>query len=203
MGSRSVVSSRCAWARGMVVVMLLTATAGCSSSNVAEPQPVVQDRSTPSPTPTPTPEAPVKPERPADMERTDEVGAAAAAVYFLELYPYVKGTGDLAEWQAISLPERCEFCSKLVASTQELVNRQQTFVGGEISVEVTKTYPLDGLLGGYPLDAVVTQAEFAIHGNDGAIVSTQPESSTSVRIEVIHDGAQWRLLEVSTEMSLS
>ena len=37
------------------------------------------------------------PEPPAELERTDEVGAAAAAEYFLELYPYVLQTGDVED----------------------------------------------------------------------------------------------------------
>jgi hypothetical protein len=202
MGSRSVVSSRYAWVRGMVAVMLLTATAGCSSSNVAEPTPVVRDRPTPSPTPTPAPQAPVKPERPADMERTDEVGAAAAAVYFLELYPYVMATGDLVEWDAMTWAELCSFCTVTRQQAQEISTAGSDYVGGAIEAEVLKTYALDDLVGGYPLDVQVTIERAVLLDPSGVEVDRQEAQSAPYRVEVLHDGKSWRVLTVSNDKSV-
>ncbi len=43
------------------------------------------------------------------MEREDAEGAAAAAEYFIELYPYVMATGDTEEFEAMS-HRACGFC---------------------------------------------------------------------------------------------
>ncbi|MFF2624047.1 DUF6318 family protein [Oerskovia jenensis] len=169
---------------------------------IESPAPVVSEEPspapdpTPTPTPAPTPTGPVKPERPADMDRTDEVGAAAAATYFLELYPYVKGTGDLVEWTAISFPEACEFCVNLSQSATELKAAGQSFVGGAIAAEATKVYALDTLYGAYPLDVTVRQAELRILAPDGTVISEESETSALLRVVVVHDGTAWRLMDV-------
>ncbi|MHA7134216.1 DUF6318 family protein [Oerskovia turbata] len=175
---------------------------GCSSPEpvVESPPPVVE---APSPTPTPTAVGPVKPERPADMARTDEVGAAAAAVYFLELYPYVMATGDLAEWDAISFVDRCEFCVKVSSDVEGQKAVGGTYRGGEVSVEVTKTYPIDTLLGAYPVDVRLSQAASTITDASGTEVSATNQTAGALRVEVLHDATSWRLLEVSTNMPTS
>lgn len=183
--------------RGFVVgVLLVGLLAGCSSgAPVVEPSvPVVSQA--PSPEPSPSPTGPVKPERPADMERTDEVGAAAAAVYFLELYPYVKGTADLEEWQVISFPEGCEFCTNLADSATEIARAEQTFMGGEVVAQASKVYPLDTLYGAFPLDVKVDQAKLSIVAKDGTVVSAEPATSVVLRVVVAHDGTAWRLMDV-------
>lgn len=172
--------------------------AGCSSPKpvVEPPPPVVSEEPSPSPSPTPTVPGPVKPERPADMERTDEVGAAAAAVYFLELYPYVKGTGEVEEWTALSFPTDCEFCTNLARSAAENRAAKQTYVGGAVDAQVQKVYSLDTLYGAYPLDVSVEQSDLSIVGADGAVISAEPATSLTLRVVVLHDGADWRLVDV-------
>lgn len=190
--------------RGFVVgVLLVGLLAGCSSgAPVVEPSlPVVSQA--PSPVPSPSPTGPVKPERPADMERTDEVGAAAAAVYFLELYPYVMATGDLEEWDAISYVDLCEFCVKVVSDVADFQSAGSSYTGGEVTVEVTKTYPVDTLLGAYPLDVKLTQAASTVKDPSGVIVDSTEAASAPLRVELIHDGTSWLLLEISTNMPTS
>jgi hypothetical protein len=196
-GNGSVSRSSRRGATLIVGALLAVTLAGCSTPDVADPSPaVVRPVPSPSPTPTPTPQVPVKPERPADMERTDEVGAAAAAVYFLELYPYVKGTGDLSEWQAISFPEGCEFCVNLSQSASDIKAAEQSFVGGSVEAEVAKVYALDSLYGAFPLDVTVRQADLKILAKDGSTVSAEPATSVVLRVVVGHDGASWRLMDV-------
>ena len=93
----------------MVGVLLL---GGCAGS--AEPGPDPTPSVTAEPTVTPAPTASVAsataPVRPAEMDRNDEVGAAAAAEYFLRLFPYVMQSGDLTEWERISTTD-CQFCA--------------------------------------------------------------------------------------------
>lgn len=56
-------------------------------------------------------------------------GAAAAASYFMELYPYVLATGDLAEWDAISA-DTCDFCINTRAEVERLEAAGLRSIGG-------------------------------------------------------------------------
>src|SRR6478609_144939 len=99
------------------VVAVGWVVAGCTGGGDPGPSPSVEEPVVPSPSgtpePSPTETGPVKPERPAAMERDDAEGAAAAAEYFLELYPYVMTTGDTTEWDAMA-HEECESCRGLI-----------------------------------------------------------------------------------------
>src|SRR5665648_491210 len=86
-----------------------------------------------TPTPTPTPDASVKPERPAAMDVADSAGAEAAAVYFLQLFPYVFATNDLTEWRPLSHPE-CIFCAAVIRPVGEQAAIGVHTVGGLITV---------------------------------------------------------------------
>jgi len=56
-------------------------------------------------------------------------GAAAAASYFISLYPYVLATGDLDEWNSLSA-ETCDFCAKTRAEVERLQSAGHHTVGG-------------------------------------------------------------------------
>ena len=87
---------------GAVAAVLL---AGCGGSPPAPKQtfatytPTVTQSATP--TPEPNAESVVEPARPAEMERSDQTGAAAAATHFMLLFEYVLMTGDHEEWDRI------------------------------------------------------------------------------------------------------
>ena len=59
------------------------------------------------------------PVRPPEMDENTQMGAIAAAVYFMKLYPYAYATGDLTQWQAMSEPE-CVFCASVVTNVTNL-----------------------------------------------------------------------------------
>lgn len=63
------------------------------------------------------------------MDAAGPDGAAAAASYLMELYPYVLATGDLTEWDVLSA-DTCDFCANTRAEVQELVAAGQRSVGG-------------------------------------------------------------------------
>ncbi|WP_418606211.1 DUF6318 family protein [Georgenia sp. SUBG003] len=81
-----------------------------------------------------------KPVPPDAMARDDVAGAEAAAQYFLELYPYVYATGDLAEWKAMSDPE-CVFCQSVVDNVEELYSGGGFGVGPEIEIRTVDGSP--------------------------------------------------------------
>jgi hypothetical protein len=203
-GNGSVSRSSRRGATLIVGALLAVTLAGCSAPDVADPSPAVERPvPSPSPTPTPTPEAPVKPERPADMERTDEVGAAAAAVYFLELYPYVMATQDVAEWELASLKETCELCTAVLGHVAGYVSTGQRYVGGAVVAEVVKVYPLDTLYNGYPVDVRARQANSSVVSADGTVLEENTAEDSTLRVELIHDGQQWRLAGVSNDLVTS
>lgn len=101
--------------------------AGCSAhSGTAEYTPTWTPSATSGPTPTLSPEdaaarataQAMKPPQAYTPEFTPE-GAAAAAEYFLNLYPYVYATGDLDAWQNMS-DDDCEFCNSVINNATEL-----------------------------------------------------------------------------------
>lgn len=67
------------------------------------------------------------------MDEVSVDGAIAAATYFLELYPYVYNTGDLAEWTAMSHPE-CQFCASVVENVTAMHKQGHHSEGAEVSV---------------------------------------------------------------------
>ncbi|MFD6092402.1 DUF6318 family protein [Oerskovia sp. NPDC060338] len=191
------------WSVGAIalVIGMGVVLGGCSTPapEVEKTPPVVSQAPSPTPTPTPTPTGPVKPERPADMDRTDEVGAAAAATYFLELYPYVMATGDFVEWDAMTWADLCTFCTSSKERQIQRAAAAETYEGGEVSVAVVSTYPLDSLIGGYPLDVQMEQREAVIRDSDGTEKDRQSGFSGQLRVEMLNDGTNWRVLTVGTE----
>lgn len=192
------------WSLGAValVVGIGVVLGGCSTPapEVEKTPSVVSEAPSPTSTPTPVPTGPVKPERPADMDRTDEVGAAAAATYFLELYPYVMATGDLEEWERVSMTESCELCTAVMEHVADYETTGNQYVGGAVSVEIIRTYALDTLYGGYPVDVRLVQEGASVISPDGAVIEDEPAEDSKLRVELIHDGESWRLAGVSNDV---
>ena len=93
----------------------------------------VEESPTPTPSTAATSDATDPPERPAEMSTPSAEGAAAAASYFVSLYPYVFATGDLAEWNAMSADD-CKYCLNTRASVEDQLARGVRGDGSEISV---------------------------------------------------------------------
>ncbi|WP_136313320.1 DUF6318 family protein [Actinomyces procaprae] len=111
--------ARLAAALGLVLL-----GAGCSQDSGTSGLPT--PTWTPSPTASATPTLPpeqaearatalaMEPPDPYTPEFTP-TGAADAATYFLNLYPYVHATGDLDAWKNMS-EDDCEFCNRVIAN---------------------------------------------------------------------------------------
>jgi hypothetical protein len=119
----------------------------------------------PTPPPAPTAEAVVEeepqilapPERPAEMDRVDEVGAVAAAEYFLELSSYVFATGDLEEWKRISA-DNCGFCASVRQDIEEVYGAGERYVGGAITTDGGRVVGIDQMLAIYGVELPFTAA---------------------------------------------
>ena len=188
-------------ALGAVVAVGLVVT-GCTGGE-PEPSPSVEESggSTPTETPEPTPTEtrPAKPERPAAMENDDAEGAAAAAAYFLQLYPYVMATGDTTEWDAMTWTETCGFCTSVSQDATSVADAGHTFVGGGVTAAIEKSWPLDTFTGGFPVDVQAEMQEAQVVDANGDVVRTIDGFSGVMELGLLHDPAGWKVLAVSVK----
>ena len=181
-------------------VVGLGAVAGCSGDPGPTPVPSVTEEVTPSPTPTPTPtptpDASVKPERPEAMNTADSAGAEAAAVYFLQLFPYIFATGDLEDYRALSHPE-CIYCTNVIAGVQEIIAAGQHSVGGlEQISDVVVSEPEAGRWWLVQL-TLVEQPSTTLDAT-GEVVEEFPDVKTyRTDIAVIWEADHWSIREVT------
>ncbi|NMR19858.1 DUF6318 family protein [Cellulomonas fimi] len=172
--------------------------AGCTASDASpSPTPTSTTASSPEPSPSPTPSEPTvaKPARPAEMDRTDEVGAAAAAEYFLSMYAYVMQTGDFAEWDAMTT-DACVFCQAVRTDATEILADGREYAGGEIALSNVEVGDFDDLLRAYPVKASMTLSESVEKGSDGALLARTEASRGTVVVEVIRHPDRWAVLAV-------
>ncbi|MFF8346246.1 DUF6318 family protein [Cellulosimicrobium funkei] len=184
-----------------VVVTAGCLVAGCTGGGEPAPSPPVETSAEASVTETPEPEptttGPPKPERPAAMERDDAEGAAAAAEYFLELYPYVMATGDTADWEAMS-HSQCDTCSDFLEQARTISLRDDVFSGGTVAATVDEPgrYVRDEATGLQPLDLTFEQEPISIVDRDGAeVFSTSMESDTR-RVEMGTLDGEWIVVTI-------
>jgi hypothetical protein len=183
------------------VLVVGVALAGCTPqppTTTPPPSPSVVASPSPTPTTTPTPDAAVKPERPTAMDEVSAAGAEAAAVYFLQLYPYVYATGDLEEWRAMSHPE-CVFCTSVITNVEEeqAEGRRSTGGGigitGAISREITTATWYSVSLEGY-------EEPWSTFDTEGNLVEehTAREPHT-FELAVIRDADRWLVRAVQVD----
>ena len=185
---------------GAVLVGCALVLGGCGGASPApEPSPSATAEPSapepPTPAPTPSASAVARPERPADMDRTDEVGAAAAAEYFLELYPYVLATGDSVDWLAMS-SDACGFCSGIGRDAADVRAREVTYAGGAIELLSLKVLKKDEAVGGYPVESIFVQEPETRRDPAGNMLSETEGDSGSIRIDTIRLDGAWQILAV-------
>ena len=123
-------------------------------------------------------------------------GAAAAARYFIELYGYVLQTGDLTEWDAMSFPT-CDYCTTFRAHIIEAYGSGGSIEGGDISAEVVAVHDLDELIGGYPVDVRVSQAQTVRRDAGGVTIETLAAKTTMMQFETVFRGTSWTVLDAA------
>ncbi|MFC8190243.1 DUF6318 family protein [Cellulomonas sp. NPDC057328] len=158
------------------VALAALLVASCSDDTPSTPTTTSAPSTTtpsPSPTPTATPTADlnVPPARPEAMTTPGDEGAAAAASYFISLYPYIYATGDFSEWDALSAPE-CEFCSESRADVERMLNAGNRTTGAPIEILSSSGIKLSDEW--YSAKLRVRQAEGSEVDSSGAVVSSNP-----------------------------
>ncbi|WP_318280490.1 DUF6318 family protein [Cellulosimicrobium funkei] len=202
--ARALRSRSSARRRALALGVVVTAgclVAGCTGGGEPAPSPPVETSAEPSVTGTPEPEptttGPPKPERPAAMDRDDAEGAAAAAEYFLELYPYVMATGDTADWEAMS-HSQCDTCSDFLEQARTISLRDDVFSGGTVAATVDEPgrYVRDEATGLQPLDLTFEQEPISIVDKDGAEVFSTPMESDTRRVEMGTLDGEWIVVTI-------
>ncbi len=189
-------SGRVMRAIGLIVTAGLALWACTGSPGDPDASASSTDDSTPVDSASPSPTAPDKPERPEAMNRKDAEGAAAAAEYFIELYPYVMATGDVEEFEAMS-HKACGFCEDLAAQALAIREEGEIFAGGETSVQITKEYRRDEVTGIYPFDSRITQEAQTITAADGSVVLDADREVLERRIEMGRRAGEWVMVTVA------
>ena len=161
-----------------VAVCAAVALSGCDGGGE---EPTADPTTTAEPTteePTseePTSEAPEPPEvespTPAPETQTDDhVGAIWAARYFLDLYTYMRATGDTASFEAMSAPE-CGFCSSQVEVASDIHAAGGWVEGGSLEFDINEAaaaYPTEDEPN-YVVRFTMTESPITIHEGDGTV----------------------------------
>ncbi|MBM6979519.1 MAG: hypothetical protein I3J03_07360 [Actinomyces succiniciruminis] len=138
-----------------------------------------------SPTPTLSPEdaaarataLAMEPPAPYTPEFTPE-GAATAATYFLNLYPYVYATGDLDAWQNMS-EDDCEFCNSVISNVTELHDAGGWADSWEQEIAPLEYWMDDADPNRYVVRTQVSYGAHASYSGDGAS-STQTNAADEI-----------------------
>lgn len=138
------------WAAGAAVLGVLAVSACDPGEDPTDP-PTTSAESTTSGEPT-TSESPSEVATPPEVEAPtpapeasvdDHVGAIYAARYFLDLYTYMRATGDTSQFEAMSR-DGCKFCASSIANAEEIHDGGGWVEGGEIEFDLdraTADYP--------------------------------------------------------------
>ncbi|MBD7917026.1 hypothetical protein H9657_01855 [Cellulomonas sp. Sa3CUA2] len=178
-----------------VLVAGCTTDAGPADPTTAEPKATTTPTGSPTPTPSPTPDVTVPPDRPEAMATPSADGAAAAASYFISLYPYAYATGDLTEWRSIADPS-CEFCSKVSEEIDELHGRGHSVIG---PLHVASSSGIELEAGRwYSAEVIVEIAESSELDRDGQVLSTDGAGVYRTTYSLTWDDG-WRVDAVGLE----
>ncbi|MEN5075167.1 DUF6318 family protein [Isoptericola cucumis] len=187
-----------------VVAVLLTVglLSACSGAERPQEDPgptttAPPDETSASPTPSATEDGVEKPERPAAMDKKNADGAAAAAEYYISLYPYVMTTGDTSTWKAMSF-KTCGFCKSSIDQAERINDEKFVWSGGEITqFDVATEYARDEATGIYPFDARITQNAGHIRDGSGEAVFDGKATDDLYRIEVGNIDGDWTIVEIA------
>jgi len=128
------------------------------------------------------------------MANGDEAGAIAAVKYFLELYAYAFGSGDTAEFAAMSSPG-CDFCSNTLDAVTALHETGGTAFGGEPLWEEESFVVAEVSEGVFSVDFNATQEELTILSADGSVLSQTAPTRYTMLALLTYSHACWSVAE--------
>jgi hypothetical protein len=131
------------------------------------------------------------------MSRDDEVGAVAAAEYFLtELYPYTVTSQDAAEWSTMSDAD-CVFCASTLGRVEDLRNVQAFTLLAPIRVASRSLEVVGPAAFGVFLD-IETGPDQTFSGT-GELLRTDAAASGRAQIALSRQNERWVVLGVELD----
>ena len=130
------------------------------------------------------------PDKPELWEGTGELGAKAAAVWFLrDLYRYVLETNDTTEWERLSTDD-CEFCAGKVDEARKAVADGYVYrQDGDVRASVTYVEELNPLAYGLVLD--VSMPTVQVYSSDGVWDSDYTPEPAQMLLVLHREGPDW------------
>ena len=135
------------------------------------------------------------PDKPAEMSKGDEAGAAAAVRYYLNASSYAWNTGDTGPLKSIS-DEECAFCWDQRSKIEEFYAHGYWAAGAHSSITNTQAIEREG--SNYEGDVYLVQFRIDEHLAEGYTSNGFQESQsrdTVIILRVGWDGSNWRVLE--------
>lgn len=135
----------------------------------------------------------VVPERPATMDRHDELGAQAAAEYFVELYGYTVQSRDSVDLQALCKPQSA-FCSGVIAEAEADLEEGTRVVGGNMALTTGRVDPPTEDVY-YTIWGQIDREPYSVLYADGSrdeVPEGQRAISFAVLVELV-DGDHWMI----------
>lgn len=129
----------------------------------------------------PRPEDVHKPDEP-DLSTVDINSAYELARYYLDLYPYVKATGDTTEWEKYAHPE-CEYCATVIDSAVAS-NEVGAWSDFNLGVADVATFSATGDVD-FRVDFLVDRDEIVYYGPDGEVRTDPAEHSVVIGIKEV------------------
>lgn len=110
------------------------------------------------------------PEPPDGMFVDDHQGVALAAGYFLELYNYMRATGDTNYFESMSGPD-CNFCAYSVETVNAVYGNGEWLEGGAIEFDISDANVVlaTSEQSAYTVQLDATQTEMLVHRSDGSV----------------------------------
>ena len=136
------------------------------------------------------------PDKPAEMSKGDEAGAAAAARYYLKASAYAWNTGDTGPLNAIC-DQNCAHCQNAITKVEAFYAHGYWATGGYN--DVTETQIVERLEDDdYGPGAYAVQLRFDEHLAEGYTSNGFKDRATYDTIILIHvwwDGSSWRVMK--------
>lgn len=174
-----------------VGLVLFGCTPDADPTDPATAQPTATSTPTPTPSPTPSPTLDVTapPERPEAMATLDADGAAAAASYFISLYPYVYATGDLTTWNEFSAPD-CVFCSSTRDGATGVHDKGHRLEGGAITIDSADGTEVDAGRW-YSATLLTSEAASVEYDANGGVVDETPGARHQIFVALSVESGAW------------
>lgn len=131
------------------------------------------------------------------MARVNAEGATAAAQYFIELTPYVLGSLDAAEWDAMRM-SNCSFCNDVASDVRKYRKTHEHEQGGTLSITSSSAIqPTDTSILVH-FDA--TEAPSRVVDAAGTVVHEYPPPAPlSIDVLMHLRAGAWRVREVTAK----